>query len=673
MPAQPPPKETPTPVRALALAGVIAAAAVLAYGRTFQAPLIFDDTASIAGNPTLRHLAAAFRPPAGATVSGRPVLNLSLALDYAVSGTSVWSYHATNLLIHVLTGLTLFGIVRRTLLRRDGASAQAVAFCAALLWTLHPLLTESVTYLIQRAESLMGLFYLLTLYGVIRGAGPEGAGSRRWYALSIGACLLGMGTKEVMATAPLVVFLYDRTFIAGSFSEAWRRRGRFYCGLAATWAFLLVLVLASHGREGTAGFGSGVSWVSYALIQLPAVVHYLKLSIWPHPLVFDYGTVIAPSVSQVAPSALLVAGLLAATVWALLRRTALGFLGAAFLLILAPSSSVIPVATEAMAEHRMYLALIPVVVLLVVGIHRWLGRAAVPTCLVLAAALCWATLRRNEAYLSEEGMWRDVVARMPGNDRAHGNLGDVLEGEGRIDEAMAERLEALRLAPDSAAAHNNLGGTLAAIPGRTSEAIREFEEALRLNPAYAEADNNLGAALDAEGRTAEAVPRFEAALNLKPEFAAAHGNFGNALARLPGRLDDAIAQYKEALRLDPYYATVHNNLGLALAREPGRLDEAIAELGEALRLKPDFVMAHANLGNALARVPGRRDEAAAQYEAALKLRPDIAAIHVNLALVLMEMPGRTADAATHLRAALKLQPGNDTARQALARIGEGTP
>ena len=673
MPEQRSPETSPTRGRTFALAGAIAAAAALAYGRTFQAPLIFDDASSISGNPTLRHLAAAVWPPAGATVSGRPVLNLSLALDYAVSGTAVWSYHATNLLIHVLAGLTLFGIVRRTLGRRAAASAPQVAFCAALLWTLHPLLTESVTYVVQRAESLMGLFYLLTLYGVIRGAASEGPGGRRWYALSLCACLAGMGTKEVMATAPLVVLLYDRTFLAGSFAGAWRRRRWVYCGLFATWVFLLALVLSGHGRAGTAGFGSGVSSASYARIQFPAIVHYLGLSLWPHPLVFDYGARIAPGAASVALSALLVAGLLAATAWAVLKRPALGFLGAAFFLVLAPSSSVIAVATEAMAEHRMYLALIPVVVLFVLGVHRGFAKAALPICLILASALCWATLRRNEVYLSEEGMWRDVVAKNPGNDRAHGNLGDVLEGQGRIEEALAERLEALRLAPGSAAAHNNLGETLALIPGRRGEAIAQFEEALRLNPAYAEADNNLGNALDAEGRTADAVTRFEAALGLRPDFPAAHGNLGNALAKLPGRLDDAVAQYREALRLDPEYATAHNNLGIALAREPGKLDEAISEFNEALRIKPDFVMAHASLGNALARVPGRQGEAAAQYEEALRLRPDIAAIHVNLALVLLEMPGRTGDAATHLRAALKLQPGNDTARQILSRIGGDSP
>jgi protein O-mannosyl-transferase len=663
------PKTKSRSVNWLAAAAVLAAAAALTYGQTFSVPLLFDDSASIAGNPTLRHLATSFWTPAGMTVSGRPILNFSLALNYAISGTAVWSYHATNLLIHVLAGLTLFGIVRRTLAPMAAGKASAVAFSCALLWALHPLLTESVTYIVQRAESLMGLFYLLSLYCLIRGAGTDGRASRPWYVLSIAACFLGMGTKEVMATAPLVILLYDRTFLAGSFSEAWRRRRWVYAGLASTWLFLILLVLSTHGRAGTAGLESGASPGIYALAQFPAIIRYLRLSFWPYPQVFDYGSALAAEYSQVVPCAIAIAALLAATAWALVRKPAVGFLGAAFFLILAPSSSVIPVATEVMAEHRMYLPLIPVVVLVVLGIHRWLGRAAVPICLVLAASLSWASLQRNGTYQSEEGMWLDVVAKVPSNDRAHSNLGDVLEAEGRTDEAMAQREDALRLAPDSAIVHNNMGKTLARLPGRMNDAISQFEEALRLKPNYADADNNLGNALDAEGRSAEAVARYEAALRLSPGFAAAHGNLGNALARMPGRLDDAIAQYEEALLLNPDYATAHNNLGIALTRVPGRLDEAIAQFETAIRLNPDYVMAHANLGNALARAPGRKADAVAQFEAALRLRPDIAAIHVNLAVVLLEMPNRTEEAAAQLRTALRLEPGNDMARQILARIG----
>jgi hypothetical protein len=179
--------------RSTGLAGVVIVLAALAvYYNSFSGPFIYDDVVSITENPTIRHLWPVGRvlsPPVHLPVTGRPLLNLSLALNYALSGDAVWSYHALNLLIHVLAGLTLFGLVRRTLLRQGyggqalqqpvlskqfGEASMPLAFVVALLWVVHPLQTECVTYVTQRAESLMGLFYLLTLYCFVRGADATG-------------------------------------------------------------------------------------------------------------------------------------------------------------------------------------------------------------------------------------------------------------------------------------------------------------------------------------------------------------------------------------------------------------------------------------------------------------------------------------------------------------------
>jgi len=587
----------------LALAGgaVLAAAAIAAYSRTFPVPLVHDDLPSIENNPSIRHLGTAFLPPVGATVGGRPVLNLTLAANYAVSGTAVWSYHAVNLAIHALAGLALLGIVRRTLARRGDASAPLVAFGAALLWTLHPLQTESVTYVVQRAESLMGLFYLLTLYCFIRGAEARGPAGTRWQAASVGACLLGMATKEVMVSAPLIALLYDRTFLAGSFGEALRRRWRVYSALAASWLVLAVLVVSNHGRGGTAGSGTGVAWWRYALTQFPAITRYLRLCFWPRPLVFDYGTsLVSPSLS-ILPHALLVLALAAAALWALARRPAAGFLGAVFFAVLAPSSSIIPVATETMAEHRMYLPLAAVIVLLVAGIYRWLRPVAPPLCLALAAVLAWATWGRNETYRSVEGIWSDTVAKLPGNERAQYNLGCVLQAmPGRLNDAIARYEEALRLRPDHDEVHNNLGNCLSSL-GRTQEAIAQYKEALRLNPDYVEAHNDLGIALSSLDRFPEAVVQYQEALRLNPGLYQANFNLGNALNSL-GRTREAVAQYEQASSLKPDDATIRLYLAGSLLRIPGRAGEAVAQLREVLRLQPGNEEAR----QALARIEAPR-------------------------------------------------------------------
>ncbi|HEY8995225.1 MAG TPA: hypothetical protein VIM71_11225, partial [Lacunisphaera sp.] len=240
----------------------------LVYANSFTGPFVFDDLPAIADNPSIRRLrplGAVLAPDldGGVTVSGRPLVNFSLAVNYALGGKGVASYHATNLLIHMLAGLVLLGVVRRTLRRSSSVvlreNAGSVGGFTALLWLLHPLQTESVTYIVQRAEALMGLCYLLSLYGFIRAT--EATRPGRWFALSVMACLLGMACKEVMVSAPLMILLYDRTFVAGTFRAAWQHRWRYYLALAATWLVLAWLVAGTTGRGGTAGFGTTVgSW-----------------------------------------------------------------------------------------------------------------------------------------------------------------------------------------------------------------------------------------------------------------------------------------------------------------------------------------------------------------------------------------------------------------------------
>ena len=341
---------------------VVLLAALIAYHNSFSGPFVFDDPGSVTDNLTIRHCSSALSPPTGSTVSGRPLLNLTFALNYALSGTEVWGYHVVNLLIHGLAGLTLFGLVRRTLLRpvlnvdgKFGAVAGLLGLAVAVIWVVHPLQTEAVTYVSQRAEALVGLCYLFTLYAFIRGA--DSSTPNRWHVVAVIACLLGMASKEVMASAPLIVLLYDRTFVAGTFRQALRKSPRLYAGLACTWFLLGYLVLSTSNRNGTAGFNTGITPWTYLLTQCRAIVHYLQLAVWPRPLIFDYGSEVVQSVADVFLPALFLLSLFVGTVIALRRWPIVGFAGAWFFAILAPSSSIVAVVTQTVAEHRMYLSL----------------------------------------------------------------------------------------------------------------------------------------------------------------------------------------------------------------------------------------------------------------------------------------------------------------------------
>jgi protein O-mannosyl-transferase len=602
------PRFGPKPSPVLVAGAGLVLGALAAYHNSFSGPFLFDDVPAIPGNPTITRLATALAPPSGGlTVSGRPILNLSFAINYALGGTDVLGYHLGNLLIHICAGLALFGIVRRTLpaVGISGFKFQVSSFFIALLWLVHPLQTESVTYVVQRAESLMGLFYLLTLYCFIRYAeNPSDRSAFRFQVsgfslqfrslsalLSVAACLLGMCTKEVMVSAPVIVFLYDRTFVSGSFKAAWNARKRYYGALAATWLVLAVVAGTSGSRGGSAGFGTGIPWQLYLLTQFGAIVRYVGLALWPHPLVFDYGGELVRSTGAVLPQLLVVLGLAGVTAWGVVRNTALGFAGIAFLAVLAPSSSIIPVATETIAEHRMYLALAPVLAVVVGGLGalsrrlpggpeqgRWLPGILAVAAVVLAAA----TVSRNETYRSEEALWRDTLAKRPGNARAHYDLGVLCLGKADTAGAKAQFDEAIRLAPDYADAYVNRGNLLQK-EGRLEEAVADFGKAIEFKPGSAEAHNDLGMALATTGAVDRAIPQFAQAVRLNPGFADAHANLGTALAS-SGNLSDGLAELQEAVRLDPGSIHARTNLGLVL-RAAGREDEGRAELERASQLQ----------------------------------------------------------------------------------------
>ncbi len=616
---------------------LLIAAGLAVYHNSFDGAFIFDDHASIRDNPRIRRLWPIWEAmswPVPSAIHGRPVVALSLAINYALGRLNVWGYHAFNVTIHILASLVLFGIVRRTLIGprfrdRFGPDAPWLAMAVALIWLVHPLQTETVNYIVQRSEGLMGLFLLLTLYCVIRGA--TSSRKRGWYAAAVVSCALGMGSKEVMVAAPLAVLLYDRAFLSRSFGEAFRARAALYAGLVGCWLVLAALI-AFRAPSESAGLRLSVTPWEYARTEPGVIVHYLRLSFWPSPLVVDYyDWPIARTAAAVLPAGALVIGLLAATLWAARRRPWLGFLGIWFFLILGPTSSVLPLVGEFAAERRMYLPLAAVVTLVAIAVHAGLGRlsrhvrsaavlrmtAGAALLLAIAVPLGYLTVRRHQDYRTEVGIWTDIVAKRPGNARAHTNLGYSLKAQGLVKEAAAHYAEAIRIKPTFMWAHNHLG-ILLANQGRIGEAVPHFSEAVRLSPRYANGHANLGNALVKLGEVDKGIEHLSQAVRLRPDDVPTRMNLGDALVSQQ-RLAEAITQYSEVARLKPNFAEAHSRLGRTLHRQ-GRLDEAIAHYSEALRLRPNDAWTHYNLG--LVRLQqGKMEEAAQQFEVALRLDP----------------------------------------------------
>jgi tetratricopeptide (TPR) repeat protein len=614
-----------------------------AYSDSFAGVFVFDDIGSITSNPHIKSwwpLTTSMSASKDVTVAGRPVAALTLALNYALAPEdardaltppgptsppddaerflrNVWGYHALNLVVHLLAGLTLFGVVRRSLrssaLRESfGRSSTRLAWLVALIWLVHPLNTESVTYVVQRVESLMGLFYLVTLYCAIRAVEP-GWLQRWWIGGSIAACTLGMGCKESMVTAPVMVVLWDLLIGQGDVggrAEVWHKRRLFlYAGLAATWAVLAGLV-ATDPRSNSVGFGlGGWTWWSYLQTQAGVVVHYLRLSIVPTPLVFDYEWPRATSFGDVAPQALLLVALLAGTIVAVIRRHPIGFAGAWFFLILAPTSSILPIPTEVAAEHRMYLPVAAIVALAIVGLHG-LGRrplfrrgrggspsegpvgpiAAVVGGVVVAAMFGTMTSIRNRVYWTDEGLMRDTVEKRPLNIRARVAYGADLLAAQRFAEAEGELAVAARLeGSDKAHAQANMyfGSALCA-QGKTAEGIAHLSQALSLDSTLAEAHALLGEAYASQGALRLAATHFTLAVEGLPDNAAVLRRAAWQLATsLDGGIRDggrAVELAERAVRLTARRDVMALEALMAAYAEQDRFGEAAAAGREALAL-----------------------------------------------------------------------------------------
>ncbi len=658
------------------------AAAWGAYHNSLTGPLVLDDTLAIIQNPSVRQLwplSAVLAPPAECTVAGRPVANLSFALNYAAGGTDVVGYHVVNLWLHASSALVLFGLLHRIFERigaetckrskRIGAGALPLSLGAALIWAVHPLLTAAVSYISQRTELLMAFFYLVTIYGFVRGAA---SGSPRWLGVSVVACWLGMGSKEGMVTAPIAVLLLDVCFFSFGIRAALRQRTWYYASLAGSWVLLSYLMAGLSHRE--VGYGLGVTWWRYALTECEALITYLRLIVWPNPLIFDYGPLLAGTPIRTAAFVAGIALWLAGTGYALWRWPRVGFGLLAFSLILAPTSTVVPIATQPIAENRVYLASVPIVTLAVLGWFCLVGRGWVWGGLAAVAGLFVLTVQRNGVYASRERLWTDTAAKRPENPRTYANLGEAAFEAGNVALARERFERALQLKPDFIEARNNLGVAFQRL-GNPAAAVQCFNEALRIRPDFLPALNNLGNALLQSGNLPEAQRRYEEALKLAsephrlaPDLPAMHNGLGNVLL-YQGKFDGALDHYRSAARLRSPYPEAEMNAGVAL-RVLGRLAESREYFQRALAQQPNFPEAHYNFAVAQVQM-GEVQNGQRSLEEAVRLKPDFVPAIKALGDLAVQQ-GRKEVAHAHYGAALALLP-NDATLQSLWRMTAPNP
>ena len=653
---------------------VLIVVGTIAYGNSFDVPFVFDDLRNITENSYVQVtqldsrqlMNVATRSPS----RRRPLSNISFALNYYVGGFNVWGYHFVNLCIHLFCGVLVYllGLVTfERLPPQDhgppetarSSSIPWVALAAALIFISHPIQTQAVTYVVQRMASLATLFYLAALLGFIYGrTAVTGWGRWSWWFGSSISWLVALGCKEIAATLPFAIMLYEWYFFQ-NLDRGWLKRCSIYLG--SVFALVAIVVVASRGSNLLEWLDDRYSHREFTLgerllTQFRVVLHYLSLVVWPLPSRFFLTHDIAISHSLFKPistlfSLLAVSGLLAVAVLTTRRYRIVSFSILWCFLHLAIESTVIPL--ELVYEHRMYLPMVGISLMIAWGLFRRVpvGRGSVIAAVVLVLSLTVATHFRNSYWRNPSALWADIVAKYPEDARAHSNLGYTLVAQGQLAEGIEHYNRALELTPGILKTRNNLGEALVQ-QGKVAEAVKHFRWAVKIDPSLYMAHLNLGLIRASQGELDEAVQHYQRAIEAKPDYAEVHYNLALALTS-QGNRPEAAEHYRLALKYKPLFADAHYNLGV-LHASAGNVSNAIQQYRLATQVDPEYAPAHYNLGNALFK-QGKPEDAIEHYRRALAIDPNLPQVHKNLATILA-MRGQVAEAIEHYRQAISIDP-----------------
>jgi tetratricopeptide (TPR) repeat protein len=660
---------------------IIVVAVAITYSNTLNWPFILDDINQIETKTDVHQLWPLTKSSMGPQLV-RPFLYFSLAVNWAISDYAkgvlhydddtwkknhydVCSYHVLNILAHVLAALALYGIVRRTLLTdrmkdRFGEHASPLAFIVAMLWALHPLQTGAVTYIIQRAESMMGLFYLLTLYCYIRAIPKPGKYSYGWGVLAFAACSLGMLTKQVMVTALIMIVLYDGIFLAGFKWANIKGRLPLYGMLLASYYFLVVTLYATFSNTGdSAGFGLPFGKLQYAQTQFGVVIFYLRLAFLPYPLCLDYYWPIATLPQEIYPYLAMVVALVGLSIWALWKKPEIGYLGMWYFLILAPTSTIMPI-KDVIFEHRMYLPLAAPLCLLVLGFYQWafidkfarsktvLFYGLSIIAVVIAGLFMPLPMLPFKELLARQGIYFLATAVMGGLFVLAWLTGGKTLVKVKALPTILPMILAVVVAiifavisysrnatyatpvtvwqdvadkrPENPRAHSNLGVSLI-YANSINEGMAHLRRAVECDPTFVDAYYNMGVMLNIRQDNQGSMDNYRKATEADPKYIIARYNLAAALANA-GRVPEAIKQYDIILEQQPDHAMAMVNLA-TLYIDQGHFDQACQLLDQAIKLDPKIVPAYELYAKAMDATG--RPEQAVKYRELARQAPNIAA------------------------------------------------
>ena len=666
---------------------------IAVYSNTLEAPFEFDSIARIQNNPSIRITELTPQSLYNAsfgkkTAKNRPLGNLSFAINYYFHGYTMPGYHIFNITIHIFAGIFLFLFVRLTLntpalLNKYEQSFQ-IALFAALIWLLQPLHTQSVTYVVQRLNSMAAMFYILAFLLYVKGRflltpvqlplvaegnkpDPTNPAARKpgvapyiYFTGTAVAWALSLGCKQITVTLPFFILLYEWLFFQQG-DVAWLKRSLKYA-----LAVIIILVaiafvyLGSDPLERLTRFNdyakNEFTFIQRTLTQPRVVIHYLSLLAYPIPgrLNLDYDFPLSNSLIDPITTLLslvLIIGLIGLAVYLLRKDPLIAFCILWYFGNLVIESSFIPLAI--IFEHRTYLPSMPVYMIPVILAYRYIKLKWLNISLFCGTAVLFSvwTFQRNAVWADKVALWQDTVNKTPSKERPLANLGEALIDQERYEEAIDQIRAALQIVPDSAYMHANLGAALLSVEDHEG-ALHHLKAALAIKPDSKDVNVNMGSLLKKQGKHAESLKYYQAALQIDPEFEKAHTGMGELLSDM-GKSDEAIRHYRAALRLDPGNHGTYNNLAIELA-EQGKTAEAIRFFEKALELDPEYYEAYQNLGVELGKI-GKTDEAIQLFKKSLEINSEYTEARMSLGVALKNS-GKLDEAVEQWLYVLRIEP-----------------